>query len=157
MRFIVIESGRRPTLHGVAVRAMSLAILGHKLVGVRVRVTRFTLLWRALISRFGRPCGFMALCARHRAVSAQQRELCFGMVEAVDIGPASDRVASLATEHGAVHSSACHISLELAFVWIGVARRAIAVFETEWQNSIRSSGHSGFVAARARNSGMRSG
>ena len=146
MRFVVVEGRGSPTLHRVAVRAMSLAILGRKLTVVCVGVTRFTLLRSAFVSRFGHSCGFMTLRAGYGSVGAQQRELRFCMVEAADICPTFDGVASLAAQQSAVGSLPQHICLEFALVRIVVASGATAIFEAEWQNFVGVSGQPNFVA-----------
>ena len=58
-------------------------------------------------------------------MSAQQPELCFGVIEGGELGPGARRVAGFASGSRAIGAYLQHPFLELPFVRIGVATRAI--------------------------------
>lgn len=137
-RLIVVKRRRYPLLNIVAVRAMGLPVLRHKLSFVEIDVARLALLRRALESRLIRRRRLVTISARHGAMRAHQRELRLRMVKPVDIRPRPRVVASLAAKRRPVSSSPCHPVVKLPFVRILVAGRARAILEVERQNLVRS-------------------
>lgn len=92
----------------------------------------------------------MAFAAGYGAVSPHQRELGFGMVEAIDVYPGADVVAGFAAEGGAIGAFASHAIVELALVGILVAGGAGAILEMERKNLAGASTQAGLVAIGAR-------
>ena len=73
---VVIERRRCPSQRIVAIGAVGLSAAGHELPSMRVAVTRFALLRRSRKPGFVGRAGFVAIGARHGAVSAKERKLC---------------------------------------------------------------------------------
>ena len=96
----------------------------------------------------------MAIAARHGTVSAYQRELCFGMIEAVDVCPGLYVVAGLAAEGRAIGAFAGHAVVELALVRILMASRACAVFKMEGKDFVDAAASPNFMAIGARDRDM---
>ena len=97
----------------------------------------------------------MAITAGDGAMSANQGKLCFGMVEAVDVGPGASIVAGFAAERCAIGAFASHAIVELALVRIFVARSAVAIFEMERKNLVGAACGTLLVAIRARDGDVR--
>src|SRR5208337_5523356 len=91
---VVVKCGWHPALCVMAVRTVCLIVLGQELAIVSILVACLALLRRPLEPRFVSRRGLMTLSARHRAVGSQQRELCFRMVEPVDVSPGLHVMAS---------------------------------------------------------------
>lgn len=84
---VVIEGGRNPALNVVAAGAASFAVF-HKLSSMNVRVAVLADLRRSFeLDLTGARQGFVACAAGYGAMSAQERELCFRMIETVYIRP----------------------------------------------------------------------
>ena len=138
--FIVIECRRRPALVHMAIRAFCYAILGGKLAAVRIRVTRFAIVWCSLELDFVRSGqGLVALAAHHDPMRSRQREFCFRMVESADVDPGACAVARFATERRSIRFFRRHAIFEFTLVGIGVARCACAVLKMEGQYFVCSS------------------
>lgn len=88
----------------------------------------------------------MALATGNRAVSAEQWELGFGMIETINVRPGLYRVASFATEGRAVSTPASHAIVKLALMRIGVARGAAVILEVERHDLVGSAGSADLVA-----------
>jgi len=156
--FVVVERGRGPPLIHVAIPALGDSILGSELAAVRIRMAGFAILRRSLELNFVRAGErFVAFAAGHPAMSPNQREFRFRMVEAADVDPGPSAVARFAAERGSIGALLRHALLEFAFMGIGVAGGARAVFEVKRQNLVRSSAEAGFVAFRAGNGDVGSG
>lgn len=148
--FVVIECRWRPLLDHVAIRASGNPGLCGKLRAVRVAMARFAILRRSFELNFiGTLNYLMAVTARDRAMSPEQGEFCFRMVEAADVDPRTRRVTGLAAQNGAVGSTHRHAVLEFSLVGIAVACGAGSILEMKWQDLVRSPGEPGFVTIRA--------
>jgi len=90
-------------------------------------------------------------------MSAEQGELCLGMIEAVDIAPGLYVVASLAAERSAVGAFAGHAIVEFALVRILMACRAGAVLKVEGQNLVGAAACAGLVTIIAGDGRVRAG
>lgn len=94
---IVIENGRNPALGIVTVRAGGLSGL-RKLACVCVFVAILADLRRAFELHFFRAHRHLVTgSALYRAMRAEQRELCLGVVKPVHVGPRPRVVTGLAT------------------------------------------------------------
>ena len=154
---VVIESGRHPALRVVAIGAVGLGILGDKLAVVNVIVASLTLLWCALESRFVSGGGFVAVAADHRSMRADKWEISFGMIEAVDVRPGLDVMASFATKGSPIGALACHAIVEFPFVRIFVTGGAIPIFEMVRNDFVAATRSAEFVAVRTGNGYMSTG
>src|SRR5579863_8182940 len=155
---LVMVKGRRgPMLVHVAVGALRYArfislfrLFDCKLGSVRVDVAGFALLRRSLeLNLVGPRQCLVALAAGDPAMSPQQRELCFRMVEALNVDPRPGVVAGFAAERRAVGALGRHAFLEFAFVHVLVAGVAIHVGEMERENFVGSAGEPHLVALGA--------
>ena len=146
---VVVECGGQPTLRIVAVGTMSLAVLGDELRIVSIVVASFALLGSALKSRLIAGRGFVALAAGDRAMSADQSELCFGMIEAVHVCPGAHAVAGFASEGRAIGAFASHAIVELPFVRIFVAGSTVAVLKMERKNLVCAAAKTSLVTIGA--------
>lgn len=99
----------------------------------------------------------MAFAARYCAVGPDQRELGFGMVEAIDVCPGANVMAGFAAEGGAVGAFASHAIVELTLVGILVAGGAGAILEMEGKNLVGASTQAGLVAIGAGDSYVSAG
>ena len=117
---------------------------------MRICVAGFAIRWRSLELNFvGAREYFVAFAASDAAVSSDQWEFRFGVVEASNVDPGSRAVARFAAQGSAIGALGRHALLEFALMRIHVASRAGAVLEMERQNFVRSSTEAGFVAFRA--------
>ena len=79
-------------------------------------------------------------------MSPKQWKFRLTVVKSVHIGPRPSIVTGLAPKRRAVRPPPRHAVLELAVMWVLMARRAATVFETEGQNFIRAVRHLRLVA-----------
>ena len=86
---------------------------------------------------------------------AEEREFCFGVVEAGYVHPGFCGVAGFAAEGGAVGALAVHAVVEFALVRIGVAGGAATVREVEGQDFVGATGSAELVAFGAGDRGVR--
>lgn len=150
--FIVVKCGRGPALIHMAIPALGDPVLSAKLTAVRICVAGFAIRWRSLELNFVRAREyFVAFAAGDAAVSSDQWEFRFRVVEASNVDPGSSAVTRFATQGCAIGALGRHALLEFALMRIHVASRAGAVLEMERQNLIRSPAEAGFVAFRASN------
>jgi len=148
--FIVVKGGRGPAPINVAISTLGNSILGNKLGAVRICVTGFAILWRSLELNFvGAGECLVTFVTRDAAVTSDQWEFCFRMVEAANVNPGSSAVACFAAQGSAIGAFGRHALVEFALMRIHVAGRAGAVLEMERQNLVRSSAEAGLVALRA--------
>ena len=130
---VVVECRRHPAFGGVTVIAVSLRILV-ELPRMHIHVTVFALCRRALEDRgVGAGLDHMAGAAGGRAVSPDQWEAGFRMIESLRIDPRPDVMASLAAQGRAIGAFLGHAVFEFAMVRIHVARGATLVFEMKRQ------------------------
>jgi hypothetical protein len=155
---VVVERGRHPALRIVALPAWSVPGTGLELAAVRFFVTRLTIQGRAfeldLVLSGQR---FMALPARHRSVHPRERELCFCVVEAIDINPRSRAVTGFTAKWRAIRPLTDHPVIELAVMGILMAGRAGLVGKPERQNLVCTMSDGRFVTFVTRDGGMGSG
>lgn len=155
---VVVKRGRSPPLNMVAIRAVRLTIFfRNELASVRIGMAGLTLLWSAFEPRFVGGGGLVALAASHRSVPSEQGELGLRMVEAVDVGPRFDVVASFAAERSAVGAALGHALAEFALVRVRMADGAAAIFPTKWQDLVGPAGGPYLVTVAAGNSHVRAG
>ena len=86
----------------------------------------------------------------------QERKLCSGVVEPIDVRPGLCRVARFASEGRPIRSFVRHALVELALVRVLVASRARAVLKMERQDLVRAPAGSQFVAIAAGDRDVRS-
>jgi len=126
----VIEQSGLPLRAVMARDAARNAALG-ELFAVDIFVTAFTLGRRGLEIDV-RQLGFqirrsVAIRAGGGAMRSNERKICLGMIESRQLVPRLGRVAGFAARRLTVRSRAAHPLLELSFVRIGVAGRAIKI------------------------------
>ena len=151
---VVVKRGRSPMLVHMAIRALRdrVPVLGldGELAAVGIRVAGFALLRCTLeLNLVGAGEHLVAFAARNPAVSPDQWEFRFRMVEAADVDPGLGAVARFAAERSAIGAFLRHAVFEFALVDILVAGGARAVREMERENFVRSSAQAHFVALRA--------
>jgi len=150
----MIKRGGNPALVHMAIRALRnrVTVLGldGELAGVGIHVAGFALLRRALELNFvGTGEHLVAFAAGNSAMSPDQWEFRFRMVETADVDPGLGAVARFAAERSAIGAFLRHAVFEFALMDILVAGGARAVRKMERQNLVRSSAQAHFVALRA--------
>jgi hypothetical protein len=155
---VVIEGRRRPSLNGVAIRAWGNPVLGGELSSMRVGVAGIAVLRRSLeLDVMSAGKRLVAIGASDHAMRSDQVEFRLRMVEPFDVNPGTRVVAGLAPQGRSIGAAKSHAILEFALVRIGVARRAGAVLEMEWQDFVRAAAQPDLVAIRAGHGGVGSG
>lgn len=97
----------------------------------------------------------MTRAAFHGAMRAKQRELRFGVVEAIHVSPGAGVVASFATERSAVSAKLCHTVIEFALVRIFVTAGTGQIVPTKRKDPVEAARSARFVAFVARDGSMR--
>ena len=149
---VVVKPRGLPACRVMAARTVGGVFASGKLAGVDIVVTSGAVFRRsAEINIF--QAGFqhrwtMAVSAGYAAVSAEERKICFRMIEAVKFLPSCGRVAGFAARRRTVRTLRFHALFELTVMRIHVASRAGTILKAIFHGYRRSRGD-GFVTIRA--------
>ncbi len=155
---IVVERRGRPALIHMAISTFCDSFLGNELAAVWICMTRLAIRRRSLKLNFVRTRGrFVTFITSDRAMSPDQGEFRFRMIEASNVDPGFGVVTRFTAQRRSIGALQCHAVLEFALMGIGVACSASAVREMERQNLVCSSAKARFVAIRASDGHVGSG